>query len=207
MSWLNTFRSEPIALLKPDTWLQWMSEFSSQLRTIRFSRNDPRFVPLCAILMLTLMLLLQLALPDRAAIQPDVRLPRIEHSPSMQLATNYPAIRKAPIFAPDRLPDPNDEPAANTHNTLALLGIAREGDRFVALIRGSDGSTHRVVGGGTIDGWLLTSADEGHVILERNGQSRVVVLTPGAQSKPAPAGEAAETNSAASNEDEDDSSQ
>jgi hypothetical protein len=159
--------------------------------------------------MLTLMLLLQFALPDRAAPQLEVRLPRIEHSPPVQLATNYPGIGRAPIFAPDRQPDPSD--AANPHaqSAFALLGIAREGDRFVALVRAADGSTHRVVGGGTVDGWVLTSADARQVTLERNGQSRVVVLTPGTQSKPAPTDDSAAAKNTDTNQvdDEDDSSQ
>lgn len=145
----------------------------------------------------------QLALP--AATVPDemAHAPHLAAMPSAVLTTDYPSIVAAPIFAPDRKPDPNDVSAPNAAQEMVLLGVANEGSKFVALIKGADGSVQRVVQGGTIDGWRLSAATSSQVMLERNGEQRTMPLTPGQARKPAAA--SADALAAQTVQDEDDS--
>lgn len=180
-----------------------MSESRSQLRSVRFSRSDPGFVPLCAAAVLVTAVVLQLVLP--AATVPDelAHAPHLAAMPPAEMPADYPAIVAAPIFAPDRKPDPNDVSTPNAAQEMVLLGVANEGSKFVALMKGADGSIQRVLPGGTIDGWRLSAATPSQVTLERNGQQRTMPLTPGEARKVAAA--PADAPAGVKDEDEDDS--
>ena len=161
---------------------------------------------MCGVVVLVLALALQFVLPDAPMEQSEMRLPRILHTPPPVAAVDYPAVTRAPIFAPDRMPDPNDQVATDAAQPLVLLGVAREGDKFVALIRGSDGTTQRVLTGATIEGWRLAAAGPAQITLERNGEQRIVPVIPGRASAPVvPKADNDDDADAPTVEDEDDS--
>jgi hypothetical protein len=94
-----------------------------------------------------------------------------------------------PLFAPSRKRPPVVKVAAAAPSRPArplapppsydLLGIVREGDRAIALLRKqTDGTSFRVVVGDMIDGWRVARLDAAAVLLEReDGISHTVPLT------------------------------
>jgi hypothetical protein len=94
-----------------------------------------------------------------------------------------------PLFAPSRQRPPVAQVAVATpaRQVLAtapppsydLLGIVRDGDRAIALLRKkTDGTSFRVEVGDMIDGWRVARLDAAAVLLEReDGLSHTVPLT------------------------------
>ena len=86
-----------------------------------------------------------------------------------------------PLFTPTRRPPPAltrseaapalpPPPAAPSTPDYALLGIIRDGDRAIALLRGrSDGRNLRVETGDMIGGWEIAGIDTVSVRLKRKG--------------------------------------
>jgi len=153
-----------------------MSGSGSLRHIVRFDRNDPGFIPLCACAALVLGLMLQFVLPGGVA-EGEVAPLRLAHMASPSPAADYPAVLAHPIFAPDRAPESGETAVAA--QDLTLLGVAVFGSSATALVKGADGTTQRVAAGGTIDGWHLVSIDGDHVTLERNGLKRSLLITPG----------------------------
>jgi hypothetical protein len=92
-----------------------------------------------------------------------------------------------PLFAPSRKRPPAAAAAANPIGPVAavpqapvydLLGIVREGERALALLRKKvDGSNFRVEVGDMIGGWRVAKIEPSAVVLERaDGQSQTVPL-------------------------------
>ena len=91
------------------------------------------------------------------------------------------------MFAPSRKRPPASAAAANPVGPVAaapqapvydLLGIVREGERALALLRKKlDGSNFRVEVGDMIGGWRVAKIEPSAVVLERaDGQSQTVPL-------------------------------
>jgi hypothetical protein len=92
-----------------------------------------------------------------------------------------------PLFAPSRKRPPAAAAAATPIGPVAvapqapvydLLGIVREGERALALLRKKvDGSNFRVEVGDMIGGWRVAKIEPSAVVLERaDGQSQTVPL-------------------------------
>ena len=86
-----------------------------------------------------------------------------------------------PLFTPTRRPPPDPAPreaqpafvpppAPPSTPDYMLLGIIRDGDRAIALLRGrSDGRNLRVEAGDMIGGWEIAAVDTVSVRLKREG--------------------------------------
>jgi hypothetical protein len=148
---------------------------------------------------------LQFALPDSPLDTVAARPPGAVASLPAELPADYEAVMQAPIFAPDRRRDPNDAPTTHATQDISLIAVAMTGGRGVALFKKSDGETRRVLTGGSIDGWQLIAADPQKAVLERNGQRRIVPLTPG-KAVPVASGqsETTPTEQPSSDDDSDD---
>lgn len=200
---LNIFRLPPTALSRPESWLRWTSSFRFQPSSIRFERDDPAFLPLCAAAVLLLLLVAQMLIPDAPLTAANARLPKVARTELPTVQVDYPALTAAPIFAPDRKPDKSD--TATASRELVLVGVGTAGNKSVASIRDADGVTQRVVSGGTIQGWQLVSTEKDQVTLEKNGLQRTIPLTPG-QAVAMPASAAPKKANPDDGSNEDDSS-
>jgi hypothetical protein len=100
-------------------------------------------------------------------------------------------ITQRPLFTPTRRPRPapapsEPEPAFAPPPTPPstpdhiLLGVVRDGDRAIALLRGrSDGRTLRVETGDTVGGWAIEAVDAVSVRLARDdGATHELRLAP-----------------------------
>src|ERR1700741_3694487 len=148
MSLLDTFRSRPTWLLKPDTLRRWTSGLSSRLPFGSTSRRSPELIPAAAVVLLVVAAGVQFALPSEAA------LPERPHKPATQqqdaddtsqqprpASVAYTSIMAHPIFAPDRAPPPAEAEDAGNLNGVEVLGTAIAGnDAAAALVRDTDGS-------------------------------------------------------------------
>src|SRR5580698_8640601 len=75
MSLLDTFRSRPTGLLKPDTLRRWTSGLSSRLPSGSTSRRSPELIPAAAVVLLVVAAGVQFALPSQAALPERHRKP------------------------------------------------------------------------------------------------------------------------------------
>jgi hypothetical protein len=93
-----------------------------------------------------------------------------------------------PLFAPSRKrPPPSEASAGSVKQNVAiplaptydLLGIIREGERALALLRKKgDGANFRVEVGDMIGGWRVAKIEPRSVVLERaDGSSQTMTLT------------------------------
>ena len=87
-----------------------------------------------------------------------------------------------PLLAPSRRRPPDaqatgpSEAASNTQQSYDLLGILRNGDRAIALLRrASDGTSFRVEIGDTVGGWRVAKVETTSVLLERNDGTSLAV--------------------------------
>jgi general secretion pathway protein N len=100
-------------------------------------------------------------------------------------------ITQRPLFTPTRRPPPAPAPsepepafapppAPPSTPDHILLGIVRDGDRAIALLRGrSDGRTLRVEAGDMVGGWGIASVDTVSVRLRRaDGAAHELRLAP-----------------------------
>jgi hypothetical protein len=147
-----------------------------------------------------LAIVLQLALPDAPPPESVAGTPRIAVPPSPVIVANDHVVIEAPIFTPDRAPDPADRSGPATSGDLVLLALAQAHGTSVALIKGGDGTVHRVLQGAEVDGWRFTSVAGGRAVLERNGLAKTLAVVPG-QAVPVNATVPAETKDATQDED------
>src|ERR1700733_1104947 len=106
MSSLNPFRSLPIAPLRPDILVRWLSAWKFRRPSEFLNPRSPEFIPAVAALMLRAAGGLQLVLPSATHLPEETELaPRRVHEPAELTAQDYPATLANPIFAPDRKAD------------------------------------------------------------------------------------------------------
>ena len=120
---------------------------------------------------------------DRRAASTPARRPGVETvNPLASLdKASLRDMTERPLFTPTRRPPPKPAPreaeaayvpppAPPSTPDYTLLGIIRDGDRAIALLRGrSDGRNLRVEAGDMIGGWEIAAVDTVSVRLKREG--------------------------------------
>lgn len=104
--------------------------------------------------------LTNVATPDKESLTDMVERPLFAPSrrrPPARIAVEIPTLPSAPVASP---------PAARPN--YALLGVIRDGDRAIALLRSQgDGRNVRVETGDALAGWQITAVDGTSVTLKR----------------------------------------
>lgn len=166
-----------------------MSALKSLPRSAAPTRNNPVFLPalLCAALLAAAAFQIALLLWPADLPAPQVA-PRPIHFLKTALATDYPAILKAPLFSQDRQPIEGAvrARAANDIGGYTVIGIGLEGAASVALVRGADGVVARIHIGQAVSGWTLSALGRDTLTFVRGGEQKNMVLT-----APPPAAEGA----------------
>lgn len=135
----------------------------------------------------------QFALPSGTELPQDSSLaPRRPRTPLAAMVPDYPAILRAPIFAPDRAPGEAPVLAAGPAGVSAsapiqLLGVAASGRAASAIVRGADGTTRVLAPGESAQGWRLISV-EPNAATFLGPAGRVHVPVGGSSAPPLPLG-------------------
>jgi hypothetical protein len=141
----------------------------------------------------------QLILPGAAPpTQIDFRAARRPRPVTIPAAPDYPAILRAPLFAPDRHPgDALPASAAGDGGTLdgfAALGVVAGGAAASAVISGPGVTAQTIRRGEVVNGWRLAGVTPTGAIFERGGVRRGLIVgapatatttAPGAAGSPA----------------------
>lgn len=124
-------------------------------------------------------------LPD-----PSVLAPRRLRPLNPAMIPDYPAVLRAPVFAPDRAP--GEAPSASSTAAATgpqVLGVAALGGAGRAIVRGLDGASHVLAPGETLDGWKLVGLSaSGAAFVGPTGSIRVPIAAAGAKPPQAAAG-------------------
>lgn len=168
-------------------------------------RDRPELAPIAAVLALLLLLALQLAMPSRATPVDDgglaMRRPRLVATPEVP---EYPAILRAPVFAPDRRPgESGPRPAGSAAATAdegglsayAALGAASGRGAATAIVAGPNGVAKTVKLGEILQGWRLVGVSPTAVVFARNGARRVLMVGAPAEAGPPQAGQSPSSES------------
>lgn len=109
--------------------------------------------------------------PPAAEPLPPITMTNLNVAPVVQLEVALDRL----LFGPGLSNDvPGSEPALPLP---ALVGVISGGrNEGLALVKGSDGQTITLRPGASVDGWQLTSVQQGQATLERSGERQVIKL-------------------------------
>ncbi len=126
-----------------------------------------------------------------ARVQPE-HVPGLEELPpelqfAMAAIEDFESVLERPLFSPSRRPAPVEEgaaPAVGQEFDYILKGVLIDNEARIALLYHKGGAgTVRQAEGTKIDGWLLKEVEGDFIVVERNGEERIVELN--FQSQPA----------------------
>ncbi len=119
-----------------------------------------------------------------ARIQPE-QVPGLEELPpelqfAMAAIEDFESVLERPLFSPSRRPAPIEEGAATAVDQdfdYTLKGVLIDNEARIALLYHKGGAgTVRQAEGTKIDGWLLKEVEGDFIVVERNGEERIVEL-------------------------------
>jgi hypothetical protein len=119
-----------------------------------------------------------------ARIQPE-KIPALNELPpelqfTMAAIGDFDSVLERPLFSPSRRPAPVEEgaaPAGGEEFDYVLKGVLIDIEARIALLSHKGGAgTVRLAEGTKIDGWLLKEVEGDFIVVERNGEERIVEL-------------------------------
>ncbi len=117
-----------------------------------------------------------------ARIQPE-QVPALEELPpelqfTMAAIEDFDSVLERPLFSPSRRPAVEvAAPAVDQEFDYTLKGVLIDTEARIALLYHKGGAgTVRQAEGTKIDGWLLKEVEGDFIVVERNGEERIVEL-------------------------------
>jgi hypothetical protein len=136
------------------------------------SPASPEFTPALATGALVLLIVLQIALPDRTDLPPDFGLaPRHARAPIASPIPAYPALSAQNVFSLDRQTGAAAEGAGLAVDQFRAVGVIAAGKAVSALLKAPGAPARLVRVGQSLAGWRLTAITRDGVVLQQ-GQER-----------------------------------
>jgi len=104
---------------------------------------------------------------------------RRPHLVAAPVVPAFPAILRAPLFAPDRRPSDADAASAKSNGPLdkyALLGVTVGGPLGIALVAGPGAAPVSVKAGEVLEGWRLESVARDKAVFEHDGARQTLLV-------------------------------